>query len=915
MLRPLAIVLMMLAAHLAWADEKPFYLSLETPPAPELSPTEALAAFSIAPGFNIELVAAEPLTEDPVAIAWDEFGHLYVVEMRGFMPDAYGTGDREPVGTVVRLIDTDKDGKFDLRQVLLDHLVLPRAIAIVNEGLLIGEPPNLWLCPSQSGSSKDIDCQKKISLSNYGDQPGNVEHAENGLLMAIDNWIYNAKSDRRMRIQNGSLVVEPTLFRGQWGITQDNQGLLYYNTNSNFLLGDLYDAQPVIKAGNSGGRGLNTQISKNDQVFSVRVNPGVNRAYVPGVLREDGRLNKPTSASGMTYYRGDQFPETNRQDVFVAEPAGNVVVQLRLLRGDLDLSTDHILYEDKKWGQREFLASTDERFRPVDVDVGPDGALYVVDMYRGIIQDQIFLSDELRAQALSRGLDEPIGMGRIWRVTAAEGKLKAAPPQFSLSGRKLLKHLESSNGWVRDTAQRLLIVAKGRGIDRGLRRLAAGDNELAALHAIWTLEGRDRLNRRTVAKALESNSPMIQLAAMRAGYKQISTETLLNLATQSDHASISHHATLYLADSNHRENVVDYLVGRLLQNDTDGLERTAIQAASRDNELALIDAISAQGWNQAKEKSTHLIKDLISQSFRASPQKGDLLLDYVMSQEQPWLQETLLAGLFEVTRDESFKRVVLAEEHRLFADPPDDIWPAISKVRTAFTWEGDDLAENATPLSPAQRSRKKMGADYYGSRCAICHGSDGKGIASLAPPLAQSEWVTGPSEKLARIVLHGMQGPITVKGESWDKVMPGHAGLADFDDNTASGLLTYLHRTWGHSGRVIEPGFIQQVRHETADRSDLWTAEELADIEINTHYRQYAGTYAGGGFTLKFTYDDGGLMVQSVFFNGPMREEKDDHFLFEPRNFRVEFVRGKAGMVEAIRIAIMDGIELPRISD
>ena len=911
----LAIVLILLTVHLAQADEKPFYLSLETPPAPELSPTEALAAFSIAPGFNIELVAAEPLTEDPVAIAWDEIGNLYVVEMRGFMPDAYGTGDKEPVGTVVKLIDTDNDGKFDLRRVLLDHLVLPRAIAIVNEGLLIGEPPNLWLCPSQSGSSKDIDCEKKIRLSNYGDQPGNVEHAENGLLLAIDNWIYNAKSNRRMRIQNGSLVVEPTLFRGQWGITQDNQGLLYYNTNSNFLLGDLYDAQPVIKAGTSGGPGLNTQISKNDQVFAVRVNPGVNRAYVPGVLREDGRLDKPTSASGMTYYRGDQFPEEYRRDIFVAEPAGNVVVQLRLQRDGLDLSTEHMLYEDEAWGQREFLASTDERFRPVDVDVGPEGALYVVDMYRGIIQDQIFLSDELRAQALSRGLDEPIGMGRIWRITAGESKLKASPPRFSSSGRKLLKHLKNNNGWVRDTAQRLLLVAKDRGIDNGLRRLATADNEKAALHAIWTLEGRGSLDRRTLAKILDNGNPIVQLAAIRAGYKLLSTEALLHLASQSEHASISHHATMYLADRNGREDVIEYLVNHLIKDDPSNLQRTAIQAAGRDNELTLINAISTLGWNKQREKSTLFIKDLTSQSFRASPQKSDLLLDYVMSEEQTWLQETLLAGLFEVTRDESFKRIVLDNEHRLFTDPPDDIWPAISKVRSAFTWKGDDLAENATPLSPAQRSRKNTGEAYYLSRCAICHGSDGKGIASLAPPLAQSEWVTGPSERLARIILQGMQGPITVKGQAWDKVMPGHADLEGFNDDTASGLLTYLHRAWGHSGNVIEPGFIQQVRHETADRSNLWTAEELAEIEINTHYRQYTGTYGGGGFTLKFTYDGRGLMVQSVFFNGPMQEEKKDHFFFEPRDFRIEFIWGKTGTVTAVRVAMQGGIELPRVSN
>ena len=914
-MRAFSLALLLLTAPFASGDEKPFYLTLKTPPAPELSPDEARASFSLAPGFDIELVASEPLVEDPVAIAWDEAGDLYTVEMRGFMPDAYGTDDTDPVGSVVRLRDLDGDGKFDQREVLLDQLVLPRAIAIVNEGLLIGEPPNLWLCPSHSGSSKDINCQEKIRLSNYADEPGNVEHGENGLLLAIDNWIYNAKSSRRMQIRNGKLVDEPTLFRGQWGISQDNQGLLYYNTNSNFLLGDVYDAQPVIAAGNAGGAGLNIQVSKKDQVFAVRVNPGVNRAYVPGVLREDGRLNNPTSASGMVYYRGDQFPSAYNQDVFVAEPAGNVVVQLRLKHEGLQVSTDHILYEDEKWGQREFLASTDERFRPVDVDVGPDGALYVVDMYRGIIQDQIFLSDELRAQALSRGLDEPIGMGRIWRITAVEGASTAARPQFPSSGVKLLKRLEAENGWVRDTAQRLLLRKKGRGIDRGLSRLVTQDDEHAAVHAIWTLEGRGTLNRPTLLKALANDNTSIQLAAIKAGHKLLSAEELLEMATQSSDSSIVHHATMYLAASNHRDDVIEYLASSLVKNDTDGMRRIAIQAAGRGNELALIDAIIEKGWGKAEEQSAGFVRDLISQSFRATPKDGDVLLDHVLQQDQRWMREAMLTGLFEVTRDESFSRVVLAEPHSLFSDPPEGLWPAISKVRRAFTWKGDDLAAGAKPLSPVQQLRKKKGEDYYRSRCGICHGSDGKGISSTAPTLAESEWVTGPSEWLARIVLHGLQGPISVQGEAWNSVMPGHSGIAEFDDETAGGLLTYLHRAWGHSGRAIEPAFIQQIRQETTDRVSLWTAAELADLDINTHYRRYAGTYGGGPFTLKFSYDGRNLMVQSVFFNGLMREDKEDHFSFEPRDFKVEFVWGDDGKVNAVRVAMQGGIELPRISD
>ncbi|MGK0221496.1 MAG: hypothetical protein ACI9ON_000732, partial [Limisphaerales bacterium] len=182
----------------AQEGEKPFYLTLEPPPAPELTAQEALQTFHLAAGYDVALVAAEPLVEDPVAITWDESGLMYVVEMRGFMPDSYGNNDQAPVGMVVRLTDADDDGKIDTREVLLDKLILPRALAIVNEGLLVGEPPNLWLCPNNGGTSADIDCSAKQLLGPYGDQPGSVEHAENGLMTGLDNWLYNAKSKRRM---------------------------------------------------------------------------------------------------------------------------------------------------------------------------------------------------------------------------------------------------------------------------------------------------------------------------------------------------------------------------------------------------------------------------------------------------------------------------------------------------------------------------------------------------------------------------------------------------------------------------------------------------------------------------------------------------------------------------------------------
>ena len=895
------------------AGKQPLYLQIDTPPAPVLSVAESLDSFAIAPGFEIEAVASEPLVEDPVAVTWDEKGRLYVVEMRGFMPDAWGKGEREPVGAVVRLTDVDDDGIFDHRELLLGKLVLPRAVAIVNEGLLIGEPPNLWLCPSRKAA--DVDCSKKLRLGEYGNQPGSVEHAENGLLPVLDNWIYNAKSDRRMQLRKGELIIEQTLFRGQWGIAQDNEGALYYNTNSQLLMGDLYDAQPVIRAGNASAPGLGEQFSSDDQLFAVRVNTGVNRAYVPGTLRPDGRLNRPTSASGMVFYRGDQFPAEYRNDVFVAEPAANAVVQLRVARSDLGVATRHLLQDDKHWGRREFLASTDERFRPVDLEVGPDGALYIVDMYRGLIQDHVFLSDELREQAIKRSLDKPLGKGRIWRVRHKSGNPKSVKstartvmPDDAADQVALLQH---ANGWQRDTAQRLLMDANG--VDRKLRRLLEEDHLPGSLHALWTLHGRGRLNKKSVQAALGSRHVSMRLAALRAGSSLLGADRLLQLANDATGKSELHHLTLYLAPHNKKSRVLEFLIARLQEVADDPVGRMGVQAAATGNEYELMrHLLAGDSWRAADEQRSLFIEHLVAQSFRKHPDMSSYFLDLLVSLDMPWASRAILAGLARVTRDDGFKVHNLASPHSLFTEPPEHLWAAVAKARQAFTWPGDDLIAGLRPLSPLQKQRMSDGKAWYLERCAICHGKSGNGIAGLGPPLAGSEWVTGPAERLVRIILHGMQGPVSVKGEQWNGIMPGHAALLGFTNEVASGLMTYLHRAWGHKGRIVEPSFIRETRLATADRIQPWTAADLQQLDVNTHYRDYAGTYGGGSFTLKFDYDGEGLNITSVFFNGRLIEEGEGRFRFEPRELRVEFVESDAEKVVGVRLVGQGDRVLPK---
>lgn len=902
------------------AEELPFYLTLDTPPAPELSTSEALEAFRIAPGFTIELVAAEPLVEDPVAITWDEAGQLYIVEMRGFMPDAFGHGEKDPIGMVTRLTDTTGNGRYDSREVLLDNLVLPRALAIVNEGLLVAEPPNLWLCPSTSGRAPDIDCSMKQNIGTYGDQPGSVEHAENGLMMGLDNWLYSAKSNRRLQLRAGELRAEPTLFRGQWGIAQDNLGRLYYNTNSNLLTGDAFDAQQMVVAGNKGAPGLAQQVGVNDQLYAARINPGVNRAYVPGVLRQDGRLGRPTSASGMAVYRGDQLGLDQAQDVFVTEPAANAVVQLRVTHDGLNMSSEHLLYPDKLWNQVEFLTSTDERFRPVDVKVGPDGALYVIDMYRGIIQDHVFLTDQLRSQALERQLEQSTGRGRIWRVKATASALRSTVVDLGLAGSaELVDLLGHNNAWQRETAQRLLLTREDRKLNRQLARAVKTGSELQGIHALWTLSGRGALARGTVLAALKRSSASIRLTALRAGHRQLSRTDLLKLLDFDSEPGIKQQLILSLAKHNKNVQVRGRLVKELGANAQDKYIPSAVQAASLGQELPLLEALQERGlWTAVWEQQTEFVQSLVAQGFRAEPASVWQLLDYVqgLPLTKRWLQVAILDGLFDVTRDSKFERVELRSEHSIFVTQDEGLWPAIARARAAVTWSGDNLAVDLKPLSPPQQQASQQGAEYFLARCASCHGVDGQGITGLAPPLVGSAWVTGSSERLLRIVLHGLRGPIEVLGIEWDAVMPGHAGLEEFDDTVASGLLTYLHRSWGHTGRAIDPDFVALIRKQTSGRSSLWTVPELMALETNTHYRRYEGRYGRPGFALEFLHNGHELQVKSSIFNGPMVEEKEDHFFFEPRALRIEFVLADDGTITSARLLSADGVvEMPRLAN
>lgn len=446
-------------------------------------PNISLENYTIEDGFDLSIVASEPFLKAPVSMDFDNKGRMWVVEMIGYMPNLEGIGEEEPNGRISILEDLDKDGVVDHAKVFLDKLVLPRALAHVYGGLLYVDGPKLWFV-----DIKNDKPGKKILVDPVYAEGGNVEHSSNGLMTNIDNWIYNANYNFRYQRKNGKWLKEPTTYRGQWGITKDNFGRLYFNDNSTNIKGDYVLPNKVIK-----NKYFKPILSENQRLASNRVFPihqtSVNRGYQKGVLDEQGYLKDVTAACGPLVYRGGVFPAAYNLNAFVCVPEANLIK-----RNILDFKNIETTASQAIEG-KEFIASTDEGFRPVNLFTGPDGAMYIVDMHRGIIQHKAYISQYLTEQLAGKKLDTLQNAGRILKVVSKTIKPNPIPDLSKATSQELVALLSHPNGWLRDRAQQLLIQKKDKKVVKDLLALIKIENELAtSIHALYVLDGMNALS-------------------------------------------------------------------------------------------------------------------------------------------------------------------------------------------------------------------------------------------------------------------------------------------------------------------------------------------------------------------------------------------------------------------------------------
>lgn len=803
---------------------------------PPRTPAEELKTFQLEPGFQIQLVASEPMVQEPVAIQFDEDGRLWVVEMRGYMNDMEGSGENDPVGRISILEDLDGDGEMDKSTIYLDSLIMPRSIGLFSGGALVAENNALWVTKDLDG---DLKSDYKVLLDSTYSRSGVVEHTDNGFVRNVDNWYYSAKSRLRYRMNGEEWVRDSTEFRGQWGISQDDQGRLIYNYNWSQLHGDLVPANYLSSNPNhSPSTGIDFGLTIDRRIYPIRSNLAINRGYIPGTLDEGKRLLEFTSACSPIVYRSNLFPEEYYGNIFVMENAGNLVKRNVVSENGIYLEA-----KDPNPG-REFLASSDERFRPVHGAVGPDGALYVVDMYHGIVQHVAYMTKYLKEQTVQRKLDGPVHMGRIWRIIPEDFKEEKMISLSDKSSQDLLPFLSHQEGWYRDNAQRLLVERNDPTVIPDLKNIVLdSQNELGSFHAIWTLEGMGKADEEFLLKVLDKNSELIQSSALRILDKKSKNNPEFQKMLGNKMKELSENSgkelQLQLALSSYslsNEDAQFVLSSVLHEQGNDALIRDAAMSSLAHREFEFLQAIwDSEDW-KISQSDQEIFFDMLTASIVKNGDQGEIknLLSFIDKPKIGWKEKTLLNALAIQSANASTKGFVTFEaEPSLFSrtDLPIET-NKIDMVKSLFSWPGfhpKDLQEAAGSLQPEEMVQFAVGRQKFLASCASCHGTNGKGMNRMGPPLVNSEWVLGDEKRVSLILLHGLEGPIEVDGKKYDSpeilpVMPAHSTM---DDAGIAAILTYIRNEWGNQATAISPRTVGKMRVTTQGRVYPWSASEL----------------------------------------------------------------------------------------
>ena len=736
-----------------------------------LTPEEELETFELAPGYVVELVASEPMVQEPVLTVWDGKGAMYVAEMRSYMQDENGTGTKTlRNGRIKKLVDLNGDGRMDQSTIFVDNLNLPRMILPLNDWIAVRETDTMDVIAYRDTDGDGIADEKKM-LYEKGPYSRNgpktsVEHQDSGMLWNIDNQIYITYNMERYQFTDGTWQAEKQPGHWtQWGLTHDDYGKLFWIDNTR----PLKAAQFHPKYWKTVHR-LGKNLPAGDPVsLGNSYNPAFTKATSICQTGDRGgqvdAVRGFTSACGQSIYRGNKFPYDSRGAYFFCDPTLHLV-----RRAYVEYPDGKLMLRKAEPEGEEFFRSSDFNSRFINTAVGPDGCLYVTDMYRGIIQDAAWFNEGNREFARRTGVNKHIQMGRIWRILHQDHRpYQERPQMLSESTEELVRHLQNPIGWWRDTAQKLILLRNDREkaipLLQGLFRFT--QSPLPRMHALWTLDGMKALTPEIKQEALADRSPVIRRAMVQIIEPTLPAELELLAPLEKERDS----------------RVAEQLVFTLGTTDEPRAEEMIQSLASShlsDQGVMLATAVSLWG-------KKHL----------------------------PFIEKIKSKKVFEKVSKDQREEVNLA-------------WD-----RILSSW--DRGMKFAKDFDTTHRKMIQNGEKLYFEHCTSCHGADGKGVRVpgtddyLAPSLVDSNRVHGNPEQLVPLFFHGLMGPIEGKTYSAGYMAPAKAFGIEREDRLAE-LLSYIRYAWGKEGDCVEKDTVSTIRRKNTDRNNPWTDQELNEL-------------------------------------------------------------------------------------
>lgn len=631
---------------------------------PDKPAPDFLGSFEIEDGFQIELMAMEPLISDPVDMEIDELGRWFVVEMHGYPLDLSGSGK------VKRLTDTDGDGIPDKSTVFIDSLILPTGIMRWKDGFLVTDPPNvLYLEDTNDDGRADV---KENVLTGFA--RSNPQHNVNNPVYGLDNWIYlshegavgskgysDVFGDRGsdvhypnmsnatklpqnanglgVRFKPNESLVETLSAKGQFGHAFDPWGHHFLTSNADHLFHEVIGASYINRNKNlliPNGRVYIPKSGKGFEIYPITENPDHQ------LLTDVGMM---TSACGITWYNGGIFPSEYNHSIFTAEPVHNMIHVDRIVDKGATFESINLLEN------REFLASKDSWFRPVNHYIGPDGAIYVLDYHRKVIEHPEWLSDEvINSGDLYAGKEK----GRIYRISPKGTPAVDFLDNIDLNSFKtseLIGLLNNSNSWWRTNAQRLLMDMSDPDIVQELAKaITTGLNEFGKVHAMWILHGKQAMTSPILFKLLDDESPNIREQAIKISELRLSKSTELSkklLAMKDDkNAKVRYQLLLTLGelDSDESENV---RMEMLFNDIDDEWIQNAALSAKKYNVTELFSKSTKEFAQKESEHSVGFFRRISQVMSRGADTNSlnNLLFSILSSSKEEWYVPIVLDGI------------------------------------------------------------------------------------------------------------------------------------------------------------------------------------------------------------------------------------------------------------------------------